>query len=197
MESRLKIGAMITGLTLGMTAFGLAGCADFDAITEQGIQERAKIRAQMQSSAPAMVAQADTGQSQPTQLIMPTDKRTAAAIDEAMPTIKKVLAIHQCVKKVEGLRQLNFYAVSGADMTHQQGSMYKIFPMAEWNMKYHDLNKCVSVKTLDQWTMPALNALQFRVVYFADDSGETVNFQYLFKKTDDGSWKIAQFERSN
>ena len=63
-------------------------------------------------------------------------------------------------------------------------------------MKYHNTNKCVSVSTIDQWTMPALNALQFRAVYFADDSGETFNFYYLFKKSDDGSWKIAWLGRN-
>jgi hypothetical protein len=43
--------------------------------------------------------------------------------------------------------------------------------------------------------MPAMNALQFRTVYFADDSGETLKYQFLFKKMDDGSWKIDTFEK--
>jgi len=44
--------------------------------------------------------------------------------------------------------------------------------------------------------MPALNALSFRVVYYADDSGETVNFAYHFKKVEDGSWKVEKFNRT-
>jgi hypothetical protein len=43
--------------------------------------------------------------------------------------------------------------------------------------------------------MPALNALQFRAVYYADDSGETISYLYLIKKSDDGTWKLAQFNR--
>ena len=68
------------------------------------------------------------------------------------------------------------------------------YPNTPIYMKYHDHNKCVRVSALDQWTMPALNALEFRTVYFADDSGETVNFRYLFKKIDDGSWMLDDFK---
>jgi len=92
---------------------------------------------------------------------------------------------------------MNIYAVPGEDMTRR--SMYEghSYPNSNDSMKYHDKNKCVSLSTLDQWTMPALNAMQFRAIYFGDDSGETVSFQYLFKKADDGSWKIADFRHTN
>lgn len=200
MESRLRIGAMIVVMSLG-----LSGC----------VKEMAKINNDLASlnlalaggSKPqvnaassggaqgsvVMAAQPETGQSKPVQLIVPSDQRVATAIDEALPTIKKILAIHQCVKNNASIRQMNIYAVTGEDMTKR--SMYEgiSYPNSSEFMKYHDLNKCVSVSTIDQWTMPALNALQFRTVYFADDSGETTNFQYLFKKVDDGSWRIADF----
>ena len=71
------------------------------------------------------------------------------------------------------------------------------FPKAKWpieDMKYHDNNRYVSANTIDQFSKPADNASLFRVVYFANDSGETANFLYLFIKTDDGC-KIRQFER--
>lgn len=90
---------------------------------------------------------------------------------------------------------MNAYAVPGEDMAVYTGG--ERFPNHTNFMKYHDRNKCVSVSAIDQWVMPALNALQFRAVYFADDSGETVNFAYQFKKMDDGSWKIAGFNRTN
>lgn len=137
-----------------------------------------------------------SGQEQPTQLTVPTDPHTREAMEAALPTIKKVLAIHQCVKNWESLRQLNIYAVPGVDMARVTDPRWS-FPNANNSgmgvaLKYHDLNKCVDVRAIDQWTMPALNALNFRVVYFATDSGETVNFNYYFSKIDDGSWKIAR-----
>lgn len=202
MESRIRVGAMILVMSLG-----LSGC----------VKEMAKINNDLASlnlalaggSKPqanavasggtqndvAMAAQPEAGQSKPVQLIVPSDKRVAAAIDEALPTIKKVLAIHQCLKSSAGLRQMNFYAVTGVDMAEGH-SEYNSAGYPNTYMKYHDHNKCVSVQALDQWTMPALNALQFRAVFFGDDSGEVSNFTYLFKKMDDGSWKIAQFQHN-
>lgn len=181
MESRLKIGAIIVGI-----AFGLSGCAELD--------DFVKINPayyKLQNSGVAMATPLDASQSKPVQLIAPNDKQTVAAIDEALPIIKKVLGIHPCLKDSESVRLMNTYAVPGVNLA--TGAWY-IFPNNPSFLKYHDRNKCVSVNTIDQWTMPALNALQFRVVYFADDSGETVNFQYLFKKVDDGSWKIDHFD---
>lgn len=215
MESRLKICAMIVGLTLGLCAFAGSAIAgnpfedllnkvqsDFKAINDKGEQDRAKIRGDAQTGGGAqtggiaMAAQQEEGQSKPTQLIIPKDKRVAAAIDEALPTIKKIVSIHQCLKDSAGLRQMNFFAVAGMDMTRFANPYDATIGLPISNMKYHDKNKCLSVQTLDHWSMPALNALLFRAVYFADDSGETANYLYLFKKTDDGSWKIAQFENA-
>lgn len=212
MESRLKICAMIIGLILGLCAFAGSAMAgnpledllnkvqsDFKAINDKGEQDRARIKGDAQTEGGAqtggitMAAQPEASQSKPTQLIIPKDKRVAAAIDEALPTIKKVLGIHQCVKEYGSLRQLHFYTVPGKDLTT---NAYYMFPNSAAWMKYHDLNKCVSISVIDQWSMPALNALLFRAVYFADDSGETVNFLYLFKKVDDGSWKLAQLEKN-
>ncbi len=214
MESRLKICAMIVGLIFGLCAFAGSAMAgnpledllnkvqsDFKAINDKGEQDRARIRGEAQTggaqnSGIAMAAQPDTSQSKPTQLITPKDKRVAAAMDEALPIIKKMLSIHQCIQEPQSLRQLNVFAVPGVDMIKNSGNLPAYgFPNSQFFMKYHDRNKCVRVSKLDQWTMPALNALLFRAVYFADDSGETVNFLYLFKRADDGSWKIAQLEK--
>jgi len=137
----------------------------------------------------ATMPAAEADKKQVTQLVIPADPRTRAAMDAAMPNIKKVLGIHQCIRENQALSQLNFYAVPGVDMAEYRG--YRAFPNSNEWMKYHDFSKCVSITTLDQWGMPALNALRFRAVYFAEDSGETTNFSYRFKKVDDGSWKLA------
>jgi|GEM_PF-7112813 len=143
-------------------------------------------------TAPGFIASApDSGKE--IQLILPPDTRTREAIDAALPIVKKVLAIHQCVKTLDGMLQLNFWAVPGVNF---RGSFNSVYPNSTWYMKYHDRNKCVSVRAIDNWAMPALNALKFRVVYFAEDSGETVNFAYLLKKIDDGSWKLAEVKNN-
>lgn len=200
MVSRLRISAVAVVLT-----FGLSGCAQDLAKFNQDLAALNQALAGgtqpngAQTGGMAMATKPDVSKSKPTQLIIPSDKRTASSIDEALPTIKKILAIHQCMKDGESIRQMNIYAVPGVNMAQGRSGygseMY--YPNSTWIMKYHDHDKCVSVSAIDQWTMPALNALNFRVVYFADDSGETVNFSYQFKKMDDGSWKIAQFNRSN
>lgn len=199
MESRIKIFMVAAGLT-----FGLSGCAQDLAKFNQNLaalNQALAGGAQTSSGGSGGVAMAakPAGQGKPTQLVVPSDKRTAAAIDEAMPTVKKILGIHQCIKDGESRRQMNVYAVPGVNLA-QGGAGFgseAYYPNSTWYMKYHNYDKCVSVTTLDQWVMPALNALQFRAVYFADDSGETVNFGYLLKKQDDGSWKIADLRRVN
>jgi len=181
--------------------FGLSACAQLNkdlvelnkALTPStGTQANAG-----QRDGYAMAVQSEGSQGKQTQLIVPNDKKTAKAMNEALPIIKKVLGIHQCVKDSESLRQMNIYAIPGNSMEHQGYFHATSYPNSDQLMKYHDRNKCVSVTTLDQWSMSALNALQFRAVYFAEDSGETVNFKYLFKKVDDGSWKIAELHHSD
>src|SRR5450830_1620178 len=154
--------------------FGLSGCAQLNkdlAGLNQALAGVGGTQANAgRSGGYAMAVQPEGGQSKQTQLIVPNDKQTAVAMNEALPTIKKVLGIQQCVQDSSSLRLTNVYAVSGVDMSSQNGGW---FPNQTQFMNYHNKNKCVGVRTLDQWSMPALNAIQFRAVFFADDSGET------------------------
>lgn len=208
-----RLGAVAVFMVLGM--FGSAGLAiagnpiedifnkvksDFAAINAQGERDRAAIRARGQDDGGgpvgdfATVAREDESSSTPTQLIIPKDKKVAAAVEAALPVIKKVVSIHQCLKNNSGLREMNFFAVPGEDMS-RFGNPYDVtIALPIRGMKYHDKNKCPRIQAIDQFSMPALNALLFRTVYFADDSGETASFLYLFMKVDDGSWKIKKFE---
>lgn len=211
MKFRLKIALRIVGLTLSLSAFSSAMAldlggildkvkSDFAAINEKGEQDRARIRGDAQPAAISMVAQSETIESKPPKLVIPKDKRVATAMEEALPTIQKVLSIHQCMKEWQSLRQLNIFAEPGLDMTKRSGQYGNAnygFPNSYNFMKFHDRNKCVSLTTVDSWSMPALNALLFRAIYFAEDSGETVNLLYMFKKVDDGSWKLSQIEHAN
>jgi hypothetical protein len=219
MKSLLNVRTL--GVVLGSVLFAATGAAlagnpvedllkkvesDFKAINDQGERERAEIRARHQREADArngnaVVAQATEQPKEalpPIQFITPKDAKTNAAIDAALPMIKKVLAIHMCARTTQkhgldsegALLPLNTLAIPGVSISNN--SYPHSFPNSKSFMTYHDFAKCVSIRAIDQFAMPALNALTFRVVYFAEDSGETVNFGFLFKKADDGSWRIAQ-----
>lgn len=212
MRFHLKLISRIVGLTFGLSAvtgsamaFDLGGVfdkvkSDFAAINEKGEQERAQIRGDGFSSEISRSSPLNTIESKPPTLVIPKDKQVAVAMEEALPTIQKVLSLHQCMKEPQSLRQLNVFAVPGLDMVQRSGDSSGLpaygFPNSKFFMKYHDRNKCVDVTTIDGWSMPALNALLFRTVYFAQDSGETVNFLYMFKKVDDGAWKLSQIEKT-
>lgn len=180
--SLLMAAVILPGFT-----FGLSGCAQLNKDLEDLNNKLAAARGQPGGN--VMAVQQDANQSK-TKVVIPNDKKVSTAIDEALPTIKKVLSIHQCLKENEGMRLLNTHAVTGVDMRNVYGYI-DITPITR--MKYHDKNKCVTVQALDEWDMPALNALNFRVVFFSNESGEVANFKYFFKKLD-GSWKIARSE---
>ena len=142
-----------------------------------------------------MPSSAQPSKNSQVQLVVPDDLRTQTNLEAALPTIKKVLSIHQCLKD-GGMQQLNFYAVPGVDLA-KNGLFELGWPNSSFYMKYHDRSKCVSVRAIDSVSMPALNALKLRVVFFAEDSGETVNFEYLYKQVSDSTWKLAGIVRVN
>ncbi len=143
------------------------------------------------SSAPVALAQnSDTGKGASTQLVIPTDKTTAAALDGALPTIKKVIALHQCMTDPSGARLFAPYAVAGGENNVFSYGFYRYAPI--YAAKYHDKSKCVSVRAIDQVSLLALNSLQIRVVYLAEDSGEASNFQMQFMKASDASWRVSR-----
>lgn len=132
-------------------------------------------------------------QTMQTQLTVPSNKDVEAAFNAALPNIKKVISVHQCMKSYIYSRFLSNYTVIGEENRIFQGAGYYV-PLA--TTKYHDNNKCVSVRAIDQITLPALNALKFRVIYLAEDSGEASNFTMQFTKVDDGSWKLSRIADS-
>lgn len=154
-----------------------------------GNSEKAQTSGGKQSINPAVSnarEEPDESKSKQKKPLFPNDLKKSAAIDEALPYMEKPVALHRCMSDYDSVRLLNIYAVPGVQLMG-----LTTLPNSSLFMKYHDLNKCLSMRTIDQWEMPALNALTFRIVYIADDSGETVNIAYLFKKMDDGSWKLG------
>lgn len=145
------------------------------------------------AATPVGLAQAtDAGQGTQTQLVIPADKTAAAALEAALPVIKKVIALHQCMKDGSSARLFSPYVVAGGENNIFVYGLQTGYYAPITQTKFHDKSKCVSVRAIDQVTLLALNALQFRVVYLAEDSGEASNFQMQFMKSDDGSWKLSK-----
>lgn len=209
---RNRVASLAVSLVLSMISGSLMAASPLEdflngikQITEQGEKDRAAIRARQQGIDSVRIA--ENGQTNglttseafeekqvaPTQIVIPKDKKTAIAVEEAMPLIKKIVSMHRCMKSNGDIRQWNFDAVTGVDMVSNSWYSKKAMLPIEL-MQYHDNNKCLSAKLIDQFSMPANNALLFRAIYFADDSGEVDGFLYLFMKMDDG-WKIRQFSR--
>ena len=130
-----------------------------------------------------------------TMIEVPTDPQVIASKDEALPFIQAAIYVHQCINNADDVRYLNRHSVPGVSFDDPSWVNFN-YPNSATYMRYHDRRKCVSVSAINQWTKPALNVLQFRAVYFAEDSGETVKFGYVFKKFDDGSWRINSIERN-
>lgn len=141
---------------------------------------------------PALAQRVGSSNGTATQLIVPSDKSTADALEAALPTVKKVVAIHQCIKNIDGSRLLNSLAVPGNENSifRSYAFVAETYPIGK--MQYHDKNKCVGVRAIDQVTLLARNTLRVRVVYFAEDSGEANNFFIQVKRVEDDSWKLDQ-----
>jgi hypothetical protein len=125
------------------------------------------------------------------------DNNTRITIQEAAPTIHKIIAIHQCIRLTnntrendQAMRRLNFLAEPGIDFA---AGWRNTAPMGR--MQYHDQSKCVPVKAINKISMPARNALRFTIVYFAEDSGEVANFTYLLMKSNSGDWRLREFSQ--
>jgi hypothetical protein len=140
--------------------------------------------------AAGLAQKADTGKTSAMQLIVPPDRTAAAAFDAALPAIKKVIGLHECMKDVSGARLFSTLAIPGGENTIFSWLNQDHSPIIR--TKFHDKNKCVGVRVIDQVALLALNALQIRVVYLAEDSGEASNFHIQLMKMGDGSWKLAR-----
>ncbi len=125
------------------------------------------------------------------QVVSPTDARINDAVQAALPTVHAVLAEHRCIR-MGGLARLNPLAVPGEDISHL-GAFHNV-PNSDTYMRYHDFRKCLTVRQIDRWDMPALNTLEFRAIFYADDSGETVSMGYILRKMDNGTWLLFRIK---
>lgn len=147
------------------------------------------------ASTPASVAPQPAAKVTPTQIQIPAEKAVQEAVAEAMPAIRDVLNLHQCMRDSDNLRLMNKFAVPGSDMTRYSNAYDQThtYGLPVYKMQYHNRSQCLHITSLQDWSMPALNALVFRAVYLAEDSGETATFEYSFRKMPEGNWRIAEY----
>ena len=108
-----------------------------------------------------------------------TDKNLLAARAEAEPTIKKVIGTLACFPDTNPGKYLGPYLMEGV-------SYSVLAPMS--GMHYHPQEQCLNVARLDNWSMPAKNAIAFRGVYVSGASDESKEYRYELVKQSDGAW---------
>lgn len=107
-------------------------------------------------------------------------------VTEAAPAIATFVGQLACLTDPSGASALNAYAAPGVDL---QNRYVGLRPMRL--AKYHDKGSCMSVARVHGWKSPANNALQFEVLYKADDSGETAKLQHEAIRQPDGTWLFS------
>lgn len=105
-----------------------------------------------------------------------------SSVQGAAPVINKILAFSACFKGVDGSQYLRQYLAPGENFVQIPADRTRYVPT----------NTCMDVSRVDDWNMPALNALSFRVVYVSRVSGEGVDIFYTFVRQSDGAWFLFQ-----
>lgn len=110
------------------------------------------------------------------------DARMQALINEASPTIKEFIEKISCLPYETAGKEFAAYAAPGEHL-------YVNSPLK--STPYHNKSACLTVKKIQGWKSPALNALQFEVIYVAEDSGESTKTNHKIIKQPDGSWLFS------
>lgn len=108
-------------------------------------------------------------------------------IEEASPAIAEFIGRLACLVDIKGTSAMDAYAAPGVSL-HNRYVMMR--PM--YNMRYHDKGSCLTVSRVQGWKSPANNALQFEVVYKADDSGEIKKLDHEAVRQPDGTWMFTR-----
>jgi hypothetical protein len=110
------------------------------------------------------------------------------SIDEATPTIARFIGRLSCwMNAVQGINAFNEFAAPGVDFRF---SLHQKRPTL--STPYHNAATCLTVVRVHGWTAPANNALQFEVVYKAEDSGESAKSRHEVVRQSDGAWLVTQ-----
>jgi hypothetical protein len=108
-------------------------------------------------------------------------------VTEATPAIAAFIGQLACVLNPDGASALNAHAAPGEDLHNRYVGMHPLRLT-----KYHDRSTCMSVSRVHGWKAPANNALEFEVVYKADDSGEVSKLSHEAIRQPDGAWLFTR-----
>lgn len=117
---------------------------------------------------------------------VPNDS-VGATVKEAAPAIAEFVGKLACLSDRRSAGALNAFAAAGVNL----GLAYLVrHPMA--SAPYHHKSACMSVNRVHGWKMPAANAVQFEVIYKADDSGEVAKLRHEAVRQPDGTWLFTR-----
>ena len=116
-----------------------------------------------------------------------TNNKIRPLVSEAAPAIAAFIGQLACMVDDTGASALSAHAAPGTDL---QNRYVEMRPMRL--AKYHDKSSCMSVSRGHGWKAPANNALQFEVLYKADDSGEISKLSHEVVRQADGAWLFTQ-----
>lgn len=133
--------------------------------------------------------------------IVKSNAKLDAQFREASDQISQALDVHRCLKRIKNdangeiasLRALNPFMVPGVDASKLMIGGFTTDAAPAFKFQYSSPTKCIGVSQIDEITAVAKNALSFRVVYLASDSGETANYWFVVQKQEGGEWKILKF----
>jgi hypothetical protein len=102
---------------------------------------------------------------------------------QAHDNIAKVLLDVSCYPGFDVWKYLGRYKAPGSNLDH---SLTAVGAMS--GMKYHSKSACVTVTRIGSWQPRANNAFAFKVLFVADDSGESVEQNFELVRQPDGDW---------
>jgi len=110
-----------------------------------------------------------------------SNQKIQQAISEAEPVIQKFIQFLACYSTDHNpSRYLIQYSAPNASFSSL------VTPFS--GMQYAPRNMCLDVVRMDNWNMPALNALEFRTIFQSSVSGESSSRTFTFQKQPNGEW---------
>lgn len=118
--------------------------------------------------------------------------RTAQALTEARPRVEQTLMTFACATDARALNSLNQIRIAPSSFGENAVTDSFIFPMSNYNIKYHDTRTCMQIARIADLKQDALNALSFTAFYLSPSSGEAKSQWFSFRKVD-GDWHLDEF----
>ena len=117
-----------------------------------------------------------------------TDRVIAAKWATLKPLAEKVVSVSACGVGSEEVAWKSMGRWVDPDTNFLQTNL----ALAISRTRYHPRSACMTILRIDNWSMPANNAVSFRVQFVSDVSNETVPISYLFRANEEGTWLLSR-----